>query len=263
MKPSYKSALVLLFCIIFSQPSFARQADIHILVEDSYFPIVVNSRDAQGLAFEFATLLNEYQHEYNFIIDALPAKRFKKRVKAKEFDSVFLMATAWMPSEVQPYLVKSSFSVTVTSRFYALKESAHDQAYFDNFEQLTKIGVLGYSYKFAGFNTDEYFLNTTHKMTLTTGEVNVAKMILLKRADIGIMNSLAYQYLVKTNYPNIELIYNSATPDGVYDTAFLFNQQKTTISADKFDQILQSPAVKKKVHSLFSKYGLLSSVANW
>jgi len=254
--------LVFIFLMLFSTNSFSQKIDINILVEDGYFPIIINAENNQGFAFEFTQILNKSQKKYNFVLNVLPSKRLIKMVEEKNFDSLFFMAMEWLPKSAHLYLSKSATSVIVKNEFYALKENARDQSFFEDFGALTKAGVYGYSYKFASYNTDANFLNSEHRMSLTKSGFHVAKMILLKRVDIGIINNLTYQYFKKTNSFNMDLFYKSDTPDGVFDTSLLTNKYSKKISANKFDRLIQSPSIKKKLHTLFSKYGIHSNVSN-
>ena len=262
--PYFKLLLLLICSALFSAQSFAK-VDVNILIEDGYYPLIINTEKEQGLAFELVKILNESQHEFNFFLNTLPSKRLIKSVQEKKFDALFLMAMIWLPKSTHSYLTKTKFSVTVANELYALKENALDQSYFDNLDELTKAGVLGYSYKFAGYNTDQMFLSNEHKMSLTRSEVHVARMVLFKRAEIGIIGNLASQYFkkTKTNTIDMSLLYKSDIPDQIYNTAFLVNQQSSTITAYKFDEVLKLPTVKNKLNDLFKKYGIDSSVKPW
>jgi len=256
MKSHCKSLLILTFCLLFSTQSLSKRINVNLLVEDGYFPVVINAENRQGFAFEFTRTLNESQQEFNFVLNVLPSKRLIKMVEEKNFDALFFMAMEWLPKSTHPYLKKTNTTVTVKNEFYALKENVHDQSYFDNFDVLTKAGVYGYSYKFAGYNTDADILNSVHRMSLTKSGYHVAKMILLKRVDIGILNNLTYQYFKKTNRFDMDLFYKSTIPDAIFATSFLINQNSTKITADKFDQIMESITVQNKVQNLFIKYGM-------
>ncbi|MEI8642316.1 hypothetical protein P4S68_19890 [Pseudoalteromonas sp. Hal099] len=51
------------------------------MVEDGYFPIIINAEKEQGLAPEFVKILNDSQSEYKFTLNSLPVKRLKKWVE--------------------------------------------------------------------------------------------------------------------------------------------------------------------------------------
>jgi len=142
----------------------------------------------------------------------LPPKRLIKLVEEKNFDSLFFMAVEWLPESAHSYLKKTAMSVIVKNEFYALKADTRDQSYFDNFDALTKVGVYGYSYKFADYNTDVNFLNSVHQVSLTKSGTHVAKMLLMKRVKIGILSNISYQYFKKTHSFDMDLFYKSATP---------------------------------------------------
>lgn len=260
MKNYYKLVLILVFFTLFSTQSLSKKIDINILVEDGYFPIIINAEHQQGFAFEFTQILNESQQKFNFILNVLPPKRLIKMVEEKNFDALFFMAIEWLPKSAHLYLTKTTASVIVKNEFYALKGSGRDQSYFDNFDELTKAGVYGYSYKFADYNTDAGFLNRVHKVSLTKSGSHIAKMLFLKRVDIGILNNISYQYLKKINSFDTDLLYKSTTPDGIYDTSFLINQHSKKITANTFEYIIKVPTVQKRIQSLFDKYGLHANV---
>jgi len=261
MRNHYLSLLILIFSILFSSQSLSKKIDINVLVEDGYFPMIINAENRQGFAFDFIQILNQFQQGYNFKLNVLPSKRLIKKVEAENYDALFFMAIEWLPKSTHSSLIRTATSVIIKNEFYALKENAVEQSYFDNFGKLTKAGVLGYSYKFADYNTDAHFLNNEHKMSLTKSGSHVAKMILLKRVELGIINNLTFQYLKKTNSFDMNLLYKSNTPDATFETSFLINQRQTKLSANKFDQIIQNSKTKKRLQSLFTKYGIQSNVS--
>ncbi|MCJ8321909.1 MAG: ABC transporter substrate-binding protein [Colwellia sp.] len=263
MQNQFQPLLILIFCILFSTQCLSKNININVLVEDGYFPMIINAENRQGFAFEFIQILNESQQEYRFILNVLPSKRLIKMVDEKNFDALFFMAIDWLPKSAHSSLTKTSTSVIIKNEFYTLKENAIEQSYFDNFDDLTKAGVLGYSYKFADYNTDASFLNNVHKMSLTQSGSHVAQMILLKRVEVGIINNLTFQYLKQTNNFDMDLFYKSNTPDGIFDTSFLINQHSTKFTANKFDQIIKSFKTKKRLQQLFTQYGIHSNVNQW
>ncbi len=259
----YTVLCLFIYSTLFSVSSYSKGVEVNLLIEEGYFPLIVNLQSQQGLAFEFVDILNESQTEFEFTMNALPTKRLIKAVQAGSFDALFLMAVDWLPKTSHSSLVKSQFSVTVENGFYALKEHAADQSYFDNLAGLTKAGVLGYSYKFADYNTDENYLRNVHRMTLTQSETHVIKMLLFKRADVGVVGNLASQYLQKTNGMDMSLLFKSSKPDQIFNTTFLVNQQSQKITANQFDKIINQIPIQEKLKAVFEKYGISSSVKHW
>ncbi|BED88366.1 hypothetical protein PspMM1_08340 [Pseudoalteromonas sp. MM1] len=254
--------LVFITFVFFSSSSTSKAIDINVLVEDGYFPIVINAEKQQGLAPEFIKILNNTQSEYNFILNSLPVKRLTKSVEQSRFDVLFLMAQQWIPLSARENITQSKFYVITKNELYALKENAKDQTYFDDLKPLTKAGVLGYSYHFAGFNTDAYYLSEEHNVSLTVDEFNVVKMLLLQRSDIGVLNNIAYQYFKNKKIFDMSLLYKSEKPDAVFDTHFLVSPKQSKISASKIDSILNSAATKPYIIKLLNKYSAPSSFDN-
>lgn len=254
--------LFLLFVLlIFTKPSLSKAVDIDVLVEDGYFPII-NAQKKQGFAPEFINILNDAQQEFNFILISLPVKRLTLSVEKNNFDVLFLMAMQWLPKTTQKNIEKTEFYTITKNELYTLKENASEQTYFDNLDKLTKVGVLGYSYQFAGFNTNAEYLREEHQVSLTIDEFNVVKMLLLRRAEVGVLNSIAYQYFKKQNILNMDLLFKSDVPDAVYETHFLINSQSNKISSHKMDEILNLPTTQIQLQKLLDKYGIPSSYNN-
>ena len=255
--------LFLLFVLlIFTKPSLSKAVDIDVLVEDGYFPIIINAQKKQGFAPEFINILNDAQQEFNFILISLPVKRLTLSVEKNNFDVLFLMAMQWLPKTTQKNIEKTEFYTITKNELYTLKENASEQTYFDNLDKLTKVGVLGYSYQFAGFNTNAEYLREEHQVSLTIDEFNVVKMLLLRRAEVGVLNSIAYQYFKKQNILNMDLLFKSDVPDAVYETHFLINSQSNKISSRKMDEILNLPTTQMQLQKLLDKYGIPSSYNN-
>ena len=255
--------LFLLFVLLtFTKPSLSKTVDIDVLVEDGYFPIIINAQKKQGFAPEFINILNDAQEEFNFILISLPVKRLTLSVEKNNFDVLFLMAMQWLPKTTQKNIEKTEFYTITKNELYTLKENASEQTYFDNLDKLTKVGVLGYSYQFAGFNTNAEYLREEHQVSLTIDEFNVVKMLLLRRAEVGVLNSIAYQYFKKQNILNMDLLFKSDVPDAVYETHFLINSQSNKISSHKMDEILNLPTTQMQLQKLLDKYGIPSSYNN-
>ena len=250
---------VFILIIASSKFSFAKPINVDVLVEDGYFPIIINAEKEQGLAPEFVKILNDSQSEYKFTLNSLTVKRLKKWVEWGEFDMLFLMAMQWVPEVARSALQETSFYVIAKNEFYTLAQNAQKQSYFDDLHALTKAGVLGYSYRFADFKTDAQYLSEEHQVSLTIDEFNVVKMLLLKRADVGVLNNIAYQYFKKNNIFNMNLLYKSNTPDAIYDTHFLVNPARSKITVKQMDKLLNSPEIKPKITALLSLYGVTSS----
>ncbi|WMS91628.1 ABC transporter substrate-binding protein [Pseudoalteromonas sp. HL-AS1] len=255
--------LFLLFVLlIFAKPSLSKSVDIDVLVEDGYFPIIINAQKKQGFAPEFINILNDAQEEFNFILISLRVKRLTLSVEKNNFDVLFLMAMQWLPQASQENIENTEFYTITKNELYTLKENASEQTYFDNLDKLTKVGVLGYSYQFAGFNTNAEYLREEHQVSLTIDEFNVVKMLLLRRAEVGVLNSIAYQYFKKQNILNMDLLFKSDVPDAVYETHFLINSQSNKISSRKMDEILNLPTTQMQLQKLLDKYGIPSSYNN-
>ncbi|WP_225913206.1 hypothetical protein [Pseudoalteromonas arctica] len=87
----------------------------------------------------------------------------------------------------------------------------------------------------------------------------MVKMLLLKRAEVGVLNNIAYQYFKNQNTFNMDLLYKSNVPDAVYKTHFLVNSKSNKITSHKMDEILSLPTAQIQLQKLLDKYGVSSN----
>lgn len=257
----YRVILVVLLCLS-SISMHAQPVDIDVLVEKTFYPIVIDDAKQTGMLYEFVEIVNSSQSELNFVVTPLPVLRFLNRVKAKRFDVLFLMSDYWLPSSTHKFYTKSKFSLTMKNEIYALKDRVSNQAFFNDLNTLTKAGVLGYSYKFANYNNDQGYLAKEHLMTLVKHEDVIPKMIISKRVDVGIFSNLAYFYFKKSKHVDLDLFYKSNSPDGVYQTHLLVKKGDSKVSADKINRLLESEPTNTKISNLLEKYGIPLSAVN-
>ncbi|TMS59990.1 ABC transporter substrate-binding protein, partial [Pseudoalteromonas sp. S1691] len=76
-------------------------------------------------------------------------------------------------------------------------QNAQKHSYFDDLHALTKAGVFGYCDRLADFIADRQNLSDDTQVSLSIDEFNVVKLLLLKSADLGVLNNIPYQYLKK------------------------------------------------------------------
>jgi len=163
----------------------------------AHFPPCIETHGAQvsGLAAQMLELMNQHQDKYQFqAIPTLPATRHEifnlGRYDMSMFDS---LAWGWQELDVDA----SDVYLRGGEVYIARSEPGRDESYFGDFKDKSIIGIKGYHYKFAGFESDEKFLQQTFNMQLTKSNLGSIKMLLSgNRGDIAVVSiSFLAKYL--------------------------------------------------------------------
>ena len=126
---------------------------------------IVDGR-ASGLTVELISELNKIQPSYHFeLVLTTPIRRFKDYQQGL-FDAVFFEDPNWGWLQGNHIISNSPVIATDSEVFIALKQFAKSQAWFDNLDDKTLIGILGYHYQLANFENNPSILENEYKMTL-------------------------------------------------------------------------------------------------
>jgi len=160
---------------------------------------IVDGR-ASGLTVELISELNKIQSSYHFeLVLTTPIRRFKDYQKGL-FDSVFFENPNWGWQQGNNVISNSPVIAIDTEVFIALKQFAKSQAWFENLEDKTLVGILGYHYPLANYESSPSVLENEYKMTLLSSHKRSIELVLKKRSDMAIVTrSYLNQYLNK--YP--------------------------------------------------------------
>ncbi|WP_076919050.1 amino acid ABC transporter substrate-binding protein [Pseudoalteromonas sp. SK18] len=205
---------------------------------------IVDGR-ASGLTVELISELNKMQHSYHFeLVLTTPIRRFKDYQKGL-FDSVFFENPDWGWLQGNNIISNSPVIATDSEVFIALKQFAKSQAWFDNLENRTLVGILGYHYPLANYESNPSVLENEYKMTLLSNHKRSIELVLKKRSDSAIVTrSYLNQYFSK--YPKskhlllvserIAQTYNHQLllrPTHTLDISTLYKWVKRALAQDK------------------------------
>ncbi|MFV1874067.1 MAG: substrate-binding periplasmic protein [Oleiphilus sp.] len=194
------SSLFIIYLLTFISISSAQPRE-KILVGVAHFPpfIVNENGKVGGLAMDMIKLMNAQQSKYEFIaLPTLSNTRHKifdlGRYDMSMFDS---LDWGWEGREVDAsdiYLEGGEVYITQAI-------PGRTQAYFDDFKGKSLVGIEGYHYAFANFNSDPDFLSTRFNMKLTRSNLGSIEMILAgNRGDIAVVTK-SYLGLYLNNHP--------------------------------------------------------------
>ena len=192
-----KAVLLTLACcsmLLLTSLSHARE---EIKVGLYHFPpfTITKGEQVGGLAIDLLALMNARQDKFEFVpVATSPSTRHKVLSLGRCDISMFEeIEWGWENYDVditEPFLDGEEV-------YIALAKPGRDQRYFNSFDNKTMVGVKGYHYRFANFNSNPEFLKKTFNMQLTPSNLGSIKMVLQdQRGDIAVVTrSLLAQFI--------------------------------------------------------------------
>ncbi len=163
----------------------------------AHFPPYIDARGSQvsGLAIEMLKLMNAYQNKYTFVpVRSTAAARHREFSIGRHDMSLFdSLSWGWKDYDVEG----TNVYLTGSEVYIALAKPGRDESFFSKFKSKKMIGMMGYHYGFAGFNSNLEFLRSTYNMELTESNLGSIKMVLAgNRGDIAVVTkAFLTQYL--------------------------------------------------------------------
>ena len=160
----------------------------------SFSPFVELSESGQasGVTIDMIEALNKSQSKYNFVfVKTSPVDRYKDFNDGR-FDLIFFEDPKWGWKNYDVFSSKvflKGGEVYITSM-----AEGKDQSYFDSFKGKRLIGIEGYHYALAGFNSHKETLRSKFNMSLTDAPWNLIRAIIGGDADVAIVTK---SYLMK------------------------------------------------------------------
>ncbi|HEB32693.1 MAG TPA: hypothetical protein ENI15_17755 [Spirochaetes bacterium] len=168
----------LLFIFFFINVGFAKEP---VMVGGYLFPPFVekNKDGYTGVTLDMIKATNAFQNKYQFKFYPTTSKRRYHSFKKKKFNMIMFESKDWgwknLPIESSKVFLRGG------EVYIALSKPGRGQDFFSDFENKEMVGILGYHYGFADFNSDEKFLKKKFKIKLITMHENIIKLILRGR----------------------------------------------------------------------------------
>lgn len=256
--PDYTEAMKFLIAIaglICSSTVFSQQP-IKVIVGMYPFAPFVEQEDtgaASGMTPDLVSALNRNQKKYHFETILIPPKRRYQSYKRGDYDVIFYENEAW---GWQDYTVDVSNIYQKGGEVYvALKQSGRGQEYFDRFDNKRMMGILGFHYGFADFNSDEKFLHNKFNMSLSHDSDKNLTKLLKQRGDVVVVTKAYLQRYLK-NYPGVkEYLLISEKLDQEYSHTVLLRPD-SEVSVNEMNQMLDNLTSSGEMKRLFEKYGI-------
>jgi ABC-type amino acid transport substrate-binding protein len=166
-------------------------------------PFVEDSATApRGLTLDLIDALNKAQSEVQFrFVPTSPRRRYGDLSEGR-LDAIFFESPEWEWAEKGYPADFSNVFLRGGEVFIALNKPGRGQDYFADLKGKRLVGILGYHYGFAGFNSDPDTLARTYGMKLVTTHRSSIDMVVGERVDIGIVTD-AYLHAYLQRAPEI------------------------------------------------------------
>ncbi len=153
-----------------------------------------------GLTFALIETLNRYQDRFTFQVVLTSPNRRYKDFEDHKFDVIFFESPDWGWAEKKLPVDASQVFLDGGEQYIALAKPGRGQDYFAHLAEKRMVGILGYHYGFAGFESDPAELAKKFRMTLVNDNAASIEMILKDRGDVAVVtDSYLKRYL--TSHP--------------------------------------------------------------
>ncbi|MGK0291122.1 MAG: polar amino acid transport system substrate-binding protein [bacterium] len=142
-------------------------------------------RELKGLTIDIVKAINSFQKKYQFkIVLTSPRKRYRD-LKNKKIDMLIFESISW--GWKKQHVHASNVFLKGGEVYVALAKKGRNQNFFSSFRKKKMVGILGYHYGFANFNSNPKFLKKTYNMYLTNSNKSNIRMILKNKVDIAVV----------------------------------------------------------------------------
>ena len=208
---------------------------------------------SKGMTLDLLTLLNKQQQEYHFVPVLISPKRRYASYKNHEFDVIFYESRKWGWQNID--ILESEVYQTGGEVYVALKEPQRDQRYFEDLSGKRMVGMLGYHYGFAQFNSDENYLRTNYNMILTWDNNKALDLIHGRRGDIAVVTqAFLKRYLLRNPEHRPNLLISEKKDQEYRHTALL--RPNISLSLPMLNDMIRQLRKQPEWQGLLSDYGI-------
>lgn len=204
-----------------------------------------------GILAELLDFLNSVQKEYLFQAIPIPAMRRHGDFKNGDYDLSFFdnIDWGWDRSQVDA----SNVYMKGKEIYIARKKIYRDDGFFADFARKTMVGILGYHYGFAGFNSEPNYLRKKFNMQLVSSNEGCVKMILFDRGDIAVVSDVFLNSYFK-KYPDdkAKIMISSKVDQQYSHTVIVRKNVRPTVQ--EINQLLVQFKKSKKYKEIHEHY---------
>jgi polar amino acid transport system substrate-binding protein len=232
---SVQLVTALLFLSLAATHSHSRE---QVRVGVAHFPPFIINTDGivGGLAADMLALMNAEQLHYEFVAVPTLADTRHEIFKLGRYDMSMFDSLAW---GWEGFDVDASEVYLRGGEIYiALAKPGRDQSYFDNLLDKKMIGIKGYHYAFAGFNSDPEYLAKTYQMSLSRSNQGSIQMLLSgMRGDIAVITRSFLAIHLQQNPQDKEKLLLSDKMDQTYEHRIIL-RRNISPTIDEINKLL-------------------------
>jgi polar amino acid transport system substrate-binding protein len=250
-----QAVLLSLFVFLVAPVSTAMAAPKEVRVGATEFPpYIVIERDGSvaGILIETLNYLNAIQTKYKFVAISYSAMRRHNGFKNKVFDISFFdnIEWGWDKSAVDV----SDIFMRGKEIYIALAKPGRGEEYFADLKSRTMIGVLGYHYSFADFNSDPAFLRKNYRMQLTSSNEGSIAMVLDGRGDVAVVSDAFLNWYLQKNPTDKKLLVSKKVDQHYLHTVIVRKGISPTVH--EINALLKQFRKSKVYEDILIKYGV-------
>lgn len=220
-----------------------------------HFPpyLEVKGSSFSGISKTIIQILNEVQSDFHFkLFITTPNRRFKDFSAGKFQLMIFEdLDWGWSEKKLSKELEQSSIFMKGGEVFITNKTKKKNQEYFKVLTGKSIMGILGYHYKFAQFNSNPDFLKLNHNMTVVNTQENIINAVLSKRFDLGIITKEYLNQFLRRQPEMQDKLLISNFYDQTYKHRILFKKDLGKLNKEYIENLIN----KIKSHHLFIELG--------
>ena len=217
-------------------------------------PYIVVQRDGTvaGILIETLDYLNSIQKKYKFVAIPYSAMRRHNGFRNKVFDVSFFdnIEWGWDKSAVDV----SDIFMRGKEIYIALDKPGRGEEYFADLKSKTMIGVLGYHYGFADYNSDPSFLRKNYKMQLTSSNEGSIEMVLDGRGDVAVVSDAFLNWYLHRNPGRKKLLVSKRVDQHYLHTVIV--RKNISPNVREINALLKQFRKSKVYENILQKYGV-------
>lgn len=230
---------------------------VHVTVaSDDWPPLLTKGPNPDdtpvGFIADFFKYANAIQSKFDFEVVVMPFPRIQREVAHGNVDVVAMKNLAWMGD----LDLTSSDPVLHSGDVYiALDKPGRTQAFFQAKRERHWVGVNGYHYGFANFNSDVDFLSKNFKIQLVTDNASVIHMILRGRGEAGVVPETVLTHFIESERVEKGALLIGDAYDSTYTLSHLL-RNKGPVNAEQMNEIIFQLQQSGKLQMLIDKVTL-------
>lgn len=208
----------------------------------------------RGMAQRLITILNQHQQQLTFEAVPVSPKRRYQAYLNQDVDAFLYenMKWGWARRNID---IRASQPYQSGGELYIAKAApGRDQRFFEQLQQRHLVGILGYHYGFAGYNSDETFLRDNYQITLTWDNQKVLDLLQQGRGEVALMSEAYWQQFAQQNPAKASQFLVSEKYDQYYSHSILIRPQ--LLGQHQLDSLVREITRRRDFRQLIQDYGI-------